>query len=114
MNAWAVHHVLLNKKPQRNAKKDKRLGCVNSERTRRLDSRNPRIRLMSVPSKYGTCDTGFSESGLFFPLSTIGIEIRAEGPRSSIICLGCLAANDSMEGMGHPPARLSSEELVHF
>ena len=42
------------------------------------------------------------------------IEIRAKGPRSSIICLGCLAANDSMEGMGHPPARLSSEELVHF
>ena len=42
------------------------------------------------------------------------IEIRAEGPRSSSVCLGCLAANDSMEGMGHPPARLSSEELVHF
>ena len=41
------------------------------------------------------------------------IEIRAEGPRSCIICLDSLAANDSMEGMGHLPARLSSEELVH-
>ena len=42
------------------------------------------------------------------------IEIRAEVPRSSIVCLGCLAVNDSMEGMGHLLARLSSEELVHF
>ena len=49
-----------------------------------------------------------------FVYTSSTIEIRAEGPRSNIICLGCLAANDSMEGMGHPPARLSSEELVHF